>query len=256
MRRAVVACALLGLWASPATAQMRSRFEPGDLEIKDTGTLEIDAQLSATQGESAGRVIVPDFEIALGLAPNVQLEVDGAYAVEGRPQGKFSLDHSAPDNLWVSSKLRLFDLRDRAARTAWAGGLQLGPKLPLAPSARGAGYEAIALVGRTIRRTHLVLNAGALLDPGPSLRRGRPAGIEGGLDLDLDLDARDELSLVGELGGVAFISRDPHQLHATLGLAWQASKNLQLSLVGLVGLLGGGDRYGALLGVAPSFDLF
>ncbi len=256
-RLALTALTALAAFAPrAASAEARRRFEPTDLELQPAGTLEIDSQLSYTEGETAGRVIIPDLELSLGIARNVQLEIDAAYAIEGPPVGRFALDHPAPDNLWLSTKIGLFDWRDEGSGRAWAGGAQLGPKLPLAPDAHGAGYEALALLGRTVRRTHLVVNAGGFVDPAPDGRRRRSVAVEGGLDLDLDLDAAGDWSLVGELGAVGFVSGERAQGHVTAGLSWGATPDLDLSLIGLLGFLGGGDRAGVLLGVTPRFALW
>ena len=80
-------------------------------------------------------------------------------------------------------------------------------------------------------------------------------GVEGGLDLSVDLRGTN-LSLSGELGGVRFFSDDADQLHATAGVTWATTDALDLSLVGLVGFLRGGDRAGVLLGVSPKFALW
>jgi len=257
-RSGVLAAALASatLAPAPAAAQVRRRFEPTDLDLTPAGTLELDTQFSYTEGPDAGRVITPDFEASLGLVQGVQLEVDGAYAVEGPPVGRFSFDHPAPDNLWISSKIGIADFRDEASGRAWAFGAQLGPKVPLSPGARGAGYEALGLVGRTVRRAHVVMNLGGFVDPGTDDARRRPVAIEGGFDVELDLDAEGVWSLTGELGGVAFLSGEDHQGHATGGVTWSATPSLDLSLVGLLGLFGGGDRAGVLLGVTPRFAIF
>jgi hypothetical protein len=252
-RPALVLGALTTL--TPAEAQTRRRFEPTDLELQPPGTIEVDAQVGFTKGETAERVVLPDFEVSIGVTESVQLEVDGAYAVEGRDGAHFSADHSAPDNLWISSKVGLVDLRDDATGRAWGIGAQLGPKVPLSPGARGAGYEALVLVGRTLPRTHLVLNLGGFVDPGPVDLRHRATALEGGLDLDLDLDAAGVWSFVAELGGQRFFSGERPQAHATAGITWSATPHLDLSILGLISLLAGGDRAALLLGFTADVPL-
>lgn len=97
-------------------------------------------------------------------------------------------------------------------------------------------------------------NVGGLVDPGSAVASGRPVGIEGGLDVSVDLRGT-RLSVSGELAGVRFFSADPHELHATAGLTWATTSALDISLVGLLGWLRGGDRAGVLLGVSPKFTL-
>jgi hypothetical protein len=245
----------LALVAGSAHARRRPLFEPTDLELEDPGVAEVDLQYGVLRSDSPWRVVVPDVEVDLGLTENVEVDVDGTYAVLGPDDGSPSPEHEAFDNVWISTKLGLYDDHDEDSKTAWAVGIQLGPKLPVAPDAHGIGYEGLFLFGRTWGESHLVLNVGALVDPGAEVSRQRPAGIEGGIDLDLDLGWSD-LSMSAEVGGVAYISSDPSELHATWGLTWAESKQLDLSVVGLVGFLRGGDQLGFLLGVSPKFALW
>jgi hypothetical protein len=252
---------LLSAWLGGAVVAsarrgVRPLFEPTDLELEKTGVIDIDVQMGAIQGRGPARVVVPDFELDFGILPNLELDIDGAYAIEGPAAGPFSFDHAAPDSLWIGAKVGLYDWSDDEAKSAWALGLQLGPKLPVASAAHGVGGEALLLVGHLVYGTHLVLNAGAFVDPSPDATSGRPVGIELGLDLDRDLDEHGRFSVTGELSGVRFVSSDPAQLLATAGVTFAATENLDLSVVGLVGFLEGSDRYGALLGVSPKLHLF
>jgi hypothetical protein len=243
-------------WA-PRRAQARQRplFEPTDLEMERPGVVDVDLQFGAMRGANPWRLVVPDVEVDLGLSRNVELDVDAAYAIEGPGDGRFSFDQPAPDNLWVAAKLGLYDWHEEGAHDAWAIGLQLGPKLPLANDAHGIGYEALLLGGRTWGESHLVLNLGGLIDPGARVSSQRPVGVEGGVDVNLHLGAS-SFSLTAELGGAHFFSPDPDQLHTTAGVTWGPSEQLDLSIVGLLGLLPGGDRGGVLLGVSPKFALW
>jgi hypothetical protein len=252
------ACAAaLALTASPARARaVRRLFEPTDLELEDPGLLEVDGQLGIIRGSEAFRLSAPDVEIDLGLPRGFELDLDGALTLEARPDSALAFDHAAADNLWVGIKTGLFAWNDPAAAEAWALGLQIGPKLPLAPDAHGVGIEMLALAGFHHGGTQLMLNAGGLVDPA-SGDSGRPRGVEGGIDLEQDLIA-DRWSLTGELGGIYFLSDDPHQLTATVGIAWSPSQMLELSLVALAGVLPGpgNDRYGLLLGLSPKIALW
>jgi hypothetical protein len=107
-RPRVAATLLLAALASPAArahAAARPRFEPTDLEWEETGIAELDLQFGPVRGQGPWRIVVPDFELDLGLLPWLEIDLDGAYAVEGPDNGPFSLDHSAPDALWPSVKL-------------------------------------------------------------------------------------------------------------------------------------------------------
>ncbi len=244
--------------SSPAFARrgVRPLFEPTDLELEKTGTLDIDVQTGVIRSQGPARVVIPDFELDFGILPNLELDIDGAYAIEGPATGPFSFDHPAPDSLWVGAKVGLFDWTDDEAKSSWAVGLQIGPKLPTASGSHGIGGEALLLIGHAFYKTHLVLNAGAFADPFPDATSKRPIGLELGLDLDQDLDKAGRFSLTGELSGVRFVSGDAPQLLATTGIQFSATENLDLSLVVLVGFLEGSDRYGALLGVSPKLHLF
>jgi hypothetical protein len=244
------------LWTfpvSPALARrgVRPLFEPTDLELETTGTVEIDVQVGAIQSRGPARVVVPDVEVDVGLLPNLELDLDADYAIQGAADAPFSFDYPAPDDLWVAAKIGLFDWNDEDTHRSWALGFQLGPKFPVAGGARGIGGELLFLIGHSRGATHLVLNAGAFADPHPDASTPRPVGLEVGLDIQRDLDAAGRFSVTGELSGVGFVSPDPAQLMATAGLTFSASEDLDLSLVGLVGFLQGSDRYGVLLGVSP-----
>jgi len=243
--------------ASPAQARaIRPLFEPSDLELEDPGVTEIDVQLGGIRSQGPWRVVLPDFELDFGLLPWLELDLDGAYAIEGPTAGPFSFDHAAPDSLWPSLKIGIYDDHDEQTKRSGALGAQVGPKVPVATGSHGVGVEALLLLGYMYDHLHTVLNAGAFVDPAPDPMSGRPVGIELGLDLDLDLDDIDRFSLTGEVSGVAFVSDDPGQLLATAGFTWSVTKSLDLSIVGLWGFLAGSDRYGALLGVSPKFRLF
>jgi hypothetical protein len=243
----------------PIVAQARSTrpvFEPTDLEMEETGMVEVDLQLGAIRSHGPWRVMVPDFEVDFGLLPYLELDLDGAYAIEGPSTGPFSFDHAAPDSLWPSLKLGLFDAHDAEAKRAWALGVQIGPKIPVAAGSHGLGVEGLMLVGYMVGPLHTALNMGAFVDPAPDSLSGRPTGIEAGLDFECELDRSQRYSLLGEFSGVRFFSDDPHQLLATVGFKWAVLASLDLSILGLWGFLAGNDRYGVLLGVSPKFRLF
>jgi hypothetical protein len=247
-RPTILAGLLVVLIARQAVARrgVRPLFEPTDLELEDPGVAEIDLQVGAVRSQGPARVVVPDFEIDVGLLRNLELDLDGAYAVEGPPAGPFAFDHAAPDSLWFSAKVGLLDSTD-----AWALGLQVGPKVPVAAGSHGVGVEGLALVGHLVGRTHLVLNTGAFVDPSPDPTSGRPVGLELGLDFNHDLDAGGHYAITAEVSSVHFVSADPDQLLATAGFAWSPVETLQLSVAGLWGFLAGNDRYGVLLGFSP-----
>lgn len=252
----VLAVAIAAASTHARAAGPRPLFEPTDLELEDPGTLEVDAQFGGLRGPDATRAVMPDFELDLGITRNFEIDIDSGYAIEGPHAHGFTWDRPGPDNLWVASKLGLWDAHDGLRHRAWAFGLQVGPKLPIAHGSKGVGYEGLMLVDRSLGDMHLVLNLGAIIDPGTEVSHGRAAGIEAGLDVSMPVSKRAALTMLGELGGVRFVSSDRHQLHATAGLSWGATKSTDLSLIGLKGFLSGGERYGVLIGIAQRFTLF
>jgi hypothetical protein len=220
--RAALALGLVvtpALFAGPAAARSRRpRFEPTDLELEDVGTAEFDVQAGPTVGggENGNRFIVPDMEMDLGLTSNVELDVEGAFAVD-----HFDGPHPRMDGeaLWTAVKLGLFDSRDAGGRHTLAGGIQLGPRLPTIGT-RGIGYAGLALLGVGVYRTHLVGNVGAIVDPGEHVTSGQAKSFVAGVDLDLDLDAHGTWSFVGEVGAAYYVSPDPNEVTLTAGFSW------------------------------------
>jgi len=241
----------------PAQARsLRPLFEPTDLELEDSGVAELDLQVGGIRSQGPWRAVMPDFELDFGLMPGLELDLDGAYAIEGPSSGPFSFDHAAPDSLWPCAKIGIYDEHDGPSGRGLAVGVQVGPKLPVAPGAHGIGVESLVLVGGALHHFHAVVNAGGFVEPAPSAGAPRPAGFEVGLDLEQGLDAAERFSLTGELSAVRFVSSDPKQLLATGGFTWSVLESLDVSVTGLFGLLSGSDRYGVLLGVSPKLRLF
>ncbi len=261
MRPTRLAAALMliaiSLGASPvARARPRPRFEPTDLEMEDVGLLELDVEVGFIRSRGPDRIVIPDFEVDLGILPNLELDVDGAWAIEGPAVGPFSLDHAAPDNLWLAAKVGLYDDHDEETHAGRAFGIMIGPKLPAARDAHGLGVESLLLVGASTRRVTAVFNMGGFVDPTPKAVGPRPIGLEGGIDLELRLGGGEHFQLTGELAGVRFRSAYPNQLGVSGGINWSPSPKFDLSLVALAGFLAGNDRYGVLLGFAPKLRLF
>lgn len=247
------------LWVHSTAAALtpvRRLFEPTDLELEDPGVAELDLQFGLVRGQNAHRIVVPDTEIDLGLTKNIELDLDGQFAVSGPDSGDFVFDRIAPDNLWPSLKLGLLDFADEAENIAWAFGMQLGPKLPLAQGARGVGFEGLLLLGCRNHHTYLILNLGGRRDPSYGGNRSGPSGPEMGLDVDHPLDATEHWALIAAIGAVTYVSPDPNQLTTTAGIAYRPSESLEFSVVALYGWLSGGDQYGILFGISPKFQLW
>lgn len=239
-----------------ARPHVRRHFEPTDLELEDPGTTELDLETGLVRSQGPWRVPAPDFELDLGVAPWLELDVDGAYALEGAPDKPFSFDHAAPDPLWPSVKVGLLDLVDDENSRTYAIGAQLGPKLAMFPSRTPLGIEGLLLGGVSFGGTRLVLNLGGFVDPSPDPESPQPVGVETGFDWEHDLDAAGRYMIGGELASVVFKTNDPAQLQLTFGPTYGATEWLDLSITGLVGFLPGSDRYGLTFGVAPHLPLW
>ena len=236
------------VWTSVAAA--RASFEPTDLELEDPGVLDVDLQVSSYRGDPR-RVVALDWEIDLGILPNVELGVDGTLSGLGPDGGAARPLRTTLDPLWVSMKLGLLDLRDPKTGKAWAFGVQLGPRLPL-ERATGLGYEALVLVGRRLPPVGLVLQGGVIGDPRlPGAARA--FGFEAGIDLTWALG--ETWAVIGELSAMRFVSADPHVLVATAGVA-RTTALLDIHVIAFAGVLGASDRAGVLIGLSPKIRLF
>jgi len=233
----------------------RPRFEPTDLELEDTGVAEFDLQIGPAYGDGPGghRMLLPDFEFDLGLLPNVELDIDGAFSVDHYDEPSRAL---ASESLWTCVKLGVWDSReDGRGPNAYAIGLQLGPRIPILDT-HGIGYGALGLFGMARERYHLVLNLGFIVEPGDTVRTGRPTSFVGGLDADVAIDRRGAWSLLGEIGGAYYTTRDPNDITATLGVAWHVGDMLDLSAIVLGGAFSGADRVAVLFGASPKIALW
>jgi len=251
MTRARVVVAILTLASTAEAQRVRRRFEPTDLRLTPQGVAEIDLQGGYLHGSPSDHVFAPDVEASLGISSRAELEIDTTYGFEdGKPMFL--------DDTWTSLRVGIVDIRaEGAAEAAWAAGIQAGPKLPTAPSSRTLGAEWLVIAGRNVGRYHVFFQIGGLLDPKDLDAGGaRPYGLEGGVDLDLDLDDVDRWSVKAELGGVRFFSPHADQIHATGGVAYKPIDWLELSLVAVGGILKSGDKYGLLFGASPSFKAF
>jgi len=249
-------CTLLFGLAIPSSAAAlvhRRHFEPDDLELDPVGILDLDFQAGPLRGDSAGktRLLLPDFELGLGLTPELELNVSGAFSMN---ENRGEPHHLSADPLWLASKLGLLDVRDDGGNT-WAAGIELGPRLPVL-DAGGIGFGALALFGVTHRAVSLVLNAGCLIDPGANRSAEHPTALVFGLDLNAPLDTQSTWSLQAELSTAHYLSPDPEELAATLGATYAVSPRLDVSLTALGGILPNTDHAGLLLGVSPELGLW
>lgn len=251
---ALLGAVLASFAARAEAATLRPRFEPTDLELEKPGVLDVDVQVGATSGDGAlGRFYAPDYEIDLGLTRRLELDIDGAFAVEPLRGGRAGLAIGEP--LWTSVKIGLFDLGDAGTVHTAAAGLQLGPRLPLGAGFRGVGYGALALAAVDFGKASLVLQAGALLDPETPSVKKHALGFVGGVDARIALDPAGSFAFVGELAGGHYLSVLSDQVTVTGGVSWTTGA-VEWSLVSLLAPIGTSDRAGLLLGCSPRLRLF
>ena len=238
-----------------AEAQQQ-HFEPTDLELEEPGTLDLDFQYGIVKGPGGPRLVTPDFELDLGITKIFELDVDAAYGIVRPTVFTNAKTSTFVDNIWVSTKLGLWSTHNLKARSSWGVGLQAGPKIPLAPGAHGLGYEALLLVARNIQRSQVVLNAGGLIDPGPHITGKRPIGAELGLDYVQGIDKDSTYEFISDIGAVLYFTGEPVQLVFTAGFQYEPFDELDLNIVGVLGLPPASDQYGVLFGVSPKFHLW
>jgi hypothetical protein len=244
------------LLASHAGARpTRFRFEPTDLRLEPKGMAELDLQVGVTHGDgsAANRVILPDFEFDLGLTPNVELNIDGAFGFDRYDQ---TSRRYVGEPLWTGVKLGFGEFRNAAQTQSFAIGMQLGPRFPTVGDTRGVGYGALALFGLNARKVHTALNAGGFVDPGPEITRGQPKSLLGGIFFVLDLDEQAVWTFDAELAVAYHSDTYANEVSGGLGVSYDPSKNLELQLIGIAGFLPGYDRLTLLAGMTPKFDLF
>ena len=231
------------------------RFEPTDLHMAEPGDLEVDTQVGLSMLEGSNdHLVLPDFELNLGVTRRVEIDVDGSFTLE-----RFTLKSREylGEPLWVGVKLGVADWRDDAKRRAFALGLQLGPLLPTTSNMHGIGYGGLALAGLVRGRLQLVFNAGALYAPRyDALSDEPPARIVGGVDLHLAIDKQERWALLGELGGSFYWTHDFHELTATAGVGWDVSDHFTLSAIALGNAFANGERVSFLLGFTPKVKLW
>lgn len=256
-RRGVLCLAIL--LASPGAARsatIRRVFEPTDLELEDPGVAQFDMAFGLVRGQDAFRLSMPDFEFDLGLTEDVELDLDGEFALGGPDTGVLEIDRLAQDNLLTALKIGFATFEDKDDEREIALGGELGPVWPIAPGAQGVGVEGLALIGLRLRDDYFALNLGALMQPGDAPGQPRAQGFVGGVDAEIGIDRRNLWALTAQVGGASYWSPDLPQVTTTLGLQYSASENLDISVTGLRGWLRGGDQYGILFGITPRFTLW
>lgn len=235
----------------PAQARrlFRARFEVGTLEVEKPGALAIDAELGSIygDGEDGLRLLLPDFELDLGVTEWLELDIDGGFTL---------LRLKERDQQWVGepvwSALR-FDLysaeQEHTGRT-FGIGLQLGPRWPSVRNVAGVGFAGLALVGGGTRSFHAVANLGSTID------RGQPPALNYGVSLELELPVGRKWALIGQVAGAHYFGGEHDQLFVNLGVSSELNEALELSLFALGGPAYQGDRFGLLAGMTYRSELW
>lgn len=249
---ALVLLALFGASREASALPPRPRFEPTDLLFEDPGDLELDVQLGPQLRSDKNRLYLPDFELDFGLRDDLEIDLDGAFAVDGFDLASGSRSFAA-DPLWTSVKIGLVDIA-RTDTRRFALGAQLGPRLPVGEGVAGIGYEALVLAGYTSSDLHLVLQGGFVVDPGETQGSGRPSGFVGGVDVSQAMGRR--FTLTAELGTSLYTSRDPNELDVSLGSVFTSSEHSSFSVVVLGSVLERTRALSLLVGFAPKVSFF
>ena len=258
--RPIVAGALMAAAiALPAgvSARPRPRFEPTDLEWEETGVAEVDLEFGAIRSPGPWRFVIPDFELDFGIHHNVELDLDGAYAIEGPDSGAFAFDHAVPDSLWPSLKIGIWDDHDYETHHAQAIGIQIGPKLPVAHLSHGIGAEGLLMVGGSLQGRERGAQPGRVHRTGA----GRASPTARSASRRASISRCSWTRRTGSSGPASWRRRTSSRRIRTsctrpTGITWSASPNLDLSVVGVFGFLAGDDRYGVLFGIEPKLRMF
>jgi hypothetical protein len=243
------------LSAAPARARVfRARFDPETLELQKPGNLEVNVQAGGLYGDGVdgSRVIVPDFELDLGVLKWLEVSIDGVFSVTnvGTPELKVG-----GDPLWTSARFELLNLKqDNQEHTTFGMGLQVGPRFRTIDNARGVGLGALLLIGGGSKTLRLVGNLGTFLD------REQAGALVYGAAVEYDLELRRKWTLQGQFAGAHYFGNtngdtDPNQALLLAGGGTEVTETLQLSLLGLFGLAKG-DRLGLMAAVTWDHQLW
>ncbi len=218
--------------------------------MEDPGTVEVDVQLGWQRDGQGEGVYVPDFEVDVGLLDDLELDVDSAFSLQGRPPSSPTLDI-----LWTSFKVGLYDWEDTDRGLAFAIGVQIGPRFSIHGDVDGPGAGGLILVGGVIKRLHFAVSGGIAHDAAvPGLPRS--TAILGGLDASLDLDAKGRFDLTGQLFVGHHLTGEPTDYGGTFGAEYNPTRWLTVSVSGMIGEVNGGFACGAFVGVSPKFRLW
>jgi hypothetical protein len=244
------------LSAAPAQARVfRARFDPETLALEKPGNLQVNVQAGGLYGDGidGSRIILPDFELDLGVLKWLEVSIDGVFTVTnlGTPERGVG-----GDPLWTSARFELLNLRrDDQEHTTFGMGLQVGPRFRTIDKARGVGLGALLLAGGGTETLRVVANLGTFLD-----REQAGALVYGG-SVEYDLALRHKWTLQAQYAGAHYYGNtqgdtDPNQALVLAGFGTELTETLQLSLLGLLGPFAKGDRLGLMAAVTWSHRLW
>jgi hypothetical protein len=236
----VTAVALLSPSRAQARRLFRARFEVDTLEVEKPGKLAFDAQLGSVYGDGAdgSRLILPDFEIDLGITNWLELDIDTGFSYVDIDNRKRKW---VGQPIWTALRFDLYSEQNEATGRNFGVGVQAGPRLPNLRYLGGVGFAGLVLFGGGTRTFHVVANLGGTADVEQALAFNY--GISAGYEFD------SKVSIVGQVAGVYYFRRDTDQLLLLFGVARAITDDLELELLALAGPVHDGDRLGLLVGM-------
>jgi hypothetical protein len=244
------------LWVAPAQARVfRARFDPETLALQEPGNLEVNLQAGGLYGDGVdgSRLIVPDFELDLGVLKWLEISIDSVFSVTNLGTSELNV---GGDPLWTSARFELLNLkRDNQEHTTFGLGLQVGPRFRTIDNARGVGLGALLLAGGGTKTLRAVGNLGTFLD------RDQAGALVYGASVEYDLELRRKWTLQGQFAGAHYYGNtqgdtDPNQAFLLVGVGTEVTESLRLSLLGLLGPFARGDRVGLMAAVTWDHQLW
>jgi hypothetical protein len=244
---------LLVSWLQPLSAQarrlFRARFEVGTLEVEKPGALAIDGQLGATYGDGSdgSRLVVPDFELDIGLLKWLELDIDSAYSLVQLESGEREW---VGEPVWTALRFDLYSWEREETGRTFGVGLQVGPRFPNLRNLGGVGFAGLLLFGGGTRTFHVVANVGGTVELAHAF------GLIYGVGFQQELSDEHKIALVGQLAAITYFDDSPNQLLLSVGAQKALNEELEVQLVVLGGPAYEGDRIGVLAGATYRHGLW
>jgi hypothetical protein len=242
------------LWTAPAQARFfRARFDPDTLELQKPGNLELNLQAGGLYGDGVdrSRIVLPDYEVDMGLLKWLEVDIDGAFSVTHLGTSERAV---GGDPLWTSARVEVLNLEDKDGKS-FGIGAQFGPRFRTVDNARGVGLGSLILIGGGTRTLRAVGNLGCFLD------RDQAGAIVYGGALEWDLQRRRKWTLQAQMAGAHYFGNthgdtDPSQALLLAGLGTELTRDLMVSLLAVTGPFAKGDRAGLMASVTWDHQLW